>query len=101
MAFGHPNNSIEDWTLFYIDKGNTFNTVLAALTGSGNDRYCRMSHCPKFDPQKARQVLEALIEQGVLACGAETDGGDRELVVREWSPNKARSLDQERDQTSE
>lgn len=89
---GYPKDSIERWALYYIDKGNSFDVVLAALTGVGNHQYFREESDPKFDTEEAKATLNRLIKEKVLASG----GGDINwLVVRDWMPETAARLEEQ------
>ena len=91
---GYPKNSIESWAIYYIDKGNSFDTVLAALTGVGDNNFCRDDEDPAFDLKEAEERLNQMIGQKVLACG-QMHGWERWLVVRKWMPRTAARIDKQ------
>lgn len=90
---GYLKDSIESWALYYIDKGNSFDVVLAALTGIGNHQYFRTESDPEFETEEAKATLNRLLKEKILAKGS-MFGWNNWLVVREWMPETAASLEE-------
>ena len=80
---------LNDWIIFFTDKGNSVPNLLKALTGEP----C-LDHnpdCPVYSLDQAEQAIRALITNGILTCGS-CHGWDEWVVVTSFMPRTAQRL---------